>query len=333
MNAISPSRRLLPALLGMGLALGMAAAASAATTLRVGVGTAPLSPETKALQEMARLVDERSKGELKIEVFDSDKLGESVAQIENLQLGTQDLLSNVADWYQYLDKDWAALAMPFLFDGVDHVKRFQATDTYKQWLQNMIDKSGVRMLADNWYRLPRVLLTRTPVFKPEDLEGMKLRMPNLDTYLETWGALGAKPTVISYSEAFLALKTGTVDGMEAPLSGIFSQKFYQAAPYITLTEHQIAPYTVIASEIVWQKLPPDQQAILAQAAKDAGDWYYKQILDGFAGQKRQMLKEGAAFIEVDKAPFAAKVDTVIQKFEDEGKLSKGLVQQIRSLAN
>lgn len=324
---------------GMAAVLGAAAVlaatvltAEAATVLRLGVGTAPLSTETKALKEMARLVEERSGGDLRVEVFDSDKLGTSVGQIENLQLGTQDMHSNVADWYQYLDQDWAALAMPFLFSGVGHVQRFQATDTYAGWLESMVENHGVRMLADNWYRMPRVLIARTPVFKPADLEGMKLRMPNLETYIETWGALGAKPTVIAYNEAFLAMKTGTVNGMEAPLSGLFPQKFYQAAPYVTLTEHQIAPYTVIISEARWQQLTPEHQEILDKAAADAGDYYYDLILGSFGEQKRQMLKEGTVFIEVDRAPFAQKVETVIRRFEDEGKLSRGLVEQIRGLA-
>ncbi len=314
------------------VALTFAGIADAATTLRVGVGTAPLSSETLALQEMARLVDERSGGELTVDVFDSDKLGSSVAQIENLQLGTQDMHSNVADWYQHLNPAWSALAMPFLFGGVEHVQRFQDSDTYEAWKQNLIDEHGVRMLADNWYRLPRVLITRTPVFTVEDLDGMKLRMPNLETYIETWSALGAKPTVIAYAEAFLAMKTGTVNGMEAPLSGIFPQKCYPAAPCVTLTRHQIAPYTVIISESVWQNLPADQQEILQQAATDAGDFYYDLILSSFDEQKRQMLAEGVAFIEVDTEPFAAKVEPVIRKFEEDGKLPQGLVQEIRDLA-
>jgi tripartite ATP-independent transporter DctP family solute receptor len=300
--------------------------------LRVGVGTAPLSAETKALQEMARLAAERSGGDLKVDVFDSDKLGGSVAQLENLQLGTQDMLSNVADWYQHLDKGWNALAIPFVFGGVDHVKRFQQTATYKGWLAEMPGKHGVRMLADNWYRLPRVLLTTKPVRTPEDLKDMRLRMPDLDTYLRTWGALGAKPTVIAFSEAFLAMKTGTVQGMEAPLSGVYPQKFYQAAPFITLTMHQIAPYTVMISEKTWRRLNARQQETLTRAAQDAGDWYYKLILESFDDQKAKMQAEGVQFIETDTKPWADRVEAVIRAFETEGKLPRGLVAEIRALA-
>lgn len=313
-------------------AAAMPRKARAATTLRLGVGTAPLSAETKALQEMAKLALEHSGGDLKVDVFDSDKLGGSVAQLENLQLGTQDMLSNVADWYQHLDKGWNAMAIPFVFGGVEHVKRFQQTSTYKSWLAEMPAKHGVRMLADNWYRLPRVLLTTKPVRTPDDLKDMRLRMPDLDTYLRTWGALGAKPTVIAFNEAFLAIKTGTVQGMEAPLSGVFPQKFYQAAPFITLTMHQIAPYTVLISEKSWRKLNAKQQETLTKAAVDAGDWYYKLILDSFEDQKAKMIAEGVQFIETDTKPWAAKVEEVIKAFETEGKLPRGLVAEIRALA-
>ena len=318
-------------LLALAVAACLTASAASSQSLRLGVGTAPLAPETRALQEMAKMVAERSGGAVKVEVFDGDKLGGSVAQLENLQLGTQDMHSNVADWYQYFDRGWNALAIPFVFRDVGHVIKFQATPAYAELKQAMLEKQGIRMIADNWYRLPRVLLTQKPVFKPADLEGMRLRMPNLDTYLLTWGALGAKPTVIEFSEAFLALKTGTVVGMEAPLSGVYAQKFYQAAPFITMTNHQIAPYTVLIAEKSWTKLSPERQRILAQAATDAGDWYYKLILDSFDEQKRKMLAEGTVFIETDTAPFAKKVDEVIRKFEADGKLPKGLVEQIRGL--
>ena len=305
--------------------LGRTGPARAATTLRVGVGTAPLSAETKALQEMARLAAERSGGDVKIDVFDSDKLGGSVAQLENLQLGTQDMLSNVADWYQHLDKGWnselARKTYVAILDGVQDLppnreKSVPPTPEEKAFLDREV---------------PRVLLTTRPVRTPDDLKDMRLRMPDLDTYLRTWGALGAKPTVIAFSEAFLAMKTGTVQGMEAPLSGVYPQKFYQAAPFITLTMHQIAPYTVMISEKTWKRLAPRQQEIVTRAAQDAGDWYHKLILDSFDDQKAKMIAEGVQFIETDTKPWADRVEAVIKAFETEGKLPRGLVAEIRAL--
>jgi len=309
-----------------------ASGAEAETSLRLGVGQAPLSSETRALEEMARLVEERTKGELIVEVFPGNQLGGSVAQIENLQLGTQDMHSNVADWYQHLDNDWAAMAMPFLFTGVDHIKAWQQTDAYADWRQRMIDDHGIRIIADNWYRLPKVLITQTPVFKPEDLDGMKLRMPNLETYMQTWEMLGAKPTVIDWNEAYLAMKTGTVVGMDTPLSGIYPQKFYQASPYVTMTNHLVAPYTVIIAEPRWQELSAEEQEVLSTAANEAGAYYTQLIQDEFAEQKRKMLAEGTVFIEVDTTPFAQGAEEAMAAFEQDGMWSKGLVQEIRALA-
>lgn len=314
--------------------LAMAAnPASAEMSLRLGTNASPLSAETRASKEFARLVTERSDGALTVDVFEGDKLGKPVSQIENLQLGTQDFHANVSDWLQQLDKDWATLAMPFLFGSVDHVKMFQASNAYKQMKDRLTTEHNIRIVADNWYRLPKVLVTTKPVFKAADLRGVKLRMPNLATYVETWAAFGAKPTPLAWNESYLAMKTGTVDGMDAPLNLVHPQKFYQAAPFILKTDHLVAPYVVLMSEQVWQELSPEQQALVTQAGVDAGNYYTRLVQESFEEQKAAMLAEGAAIIEIDSAAFAEKARGVMQKFESEGKWSAGMVDQIRGLIN
>jgi len=316
------------------IAVGSAGTALAADIeMRLGTNAAPLAIETKASKEFARLVNERSDGAINIEVFEGEKLGGPVAQIENLQLGTQDLHANVSDWLQQLDKDWATLAMPFLFSGVDHVKQFQETPTYEAMKQRLIDEHGLRIVADNWYRLPKVLVTTSPVFEPDDLDGMKLRMPDLATYVQTWAAFGARPTPLAWNEAYLAMKTGTVEGMDSPLNLVYPQKFYQAAPYILMTDHLVAPYVVLISEKTWQDLDEGQRELLTEAGRDAGDFYTQQVIDTFAEHKQAMLAEGAAFIEVDTSPFAAKARDVMEAFESEGAWSAGMVDEIRGLSS
>lgn len=317
-----------------GLALAtMAMPALAEMTLRLGTNAAPLSAEVQASKEFARLVTERSGGELTVEVFEGDKLGKPVSQIENLQLGTQEFHANVSDWLQQLDKDWATLAMPFLFSGIDHVKAFQQSDAYAAMKERLTTEHSIRIVADNWYRLPKVLVTTMPVFKPSDLEGIKLRMPNLETYVKTWAAFGAKPTPLAWGEAYLAMKTGTVDGMDSPLNLVHPQKFYQAAPFILKTDHLVAPYTVLMSEDAWQKLTAEQQDLVLQAGADAGDFYTRLVEDSFAEQKAAMLAEGAAIIEIDAAAFAEQAKSVMADFEAAGAWSPGMVDSIRGLAD
>lgn len=325
------SLRLAIAALAVAAASGTALAAE--LEMRLGTNAAPLAIETEASKEFARLVAERSNGAIDIQVFEGEKLGGPVAQIENLQLGTQDFHANVSDWLQQLDKDWATLAMPFLFGSVDHVKQFQGTATYEAMKQRLIDEHGLRIVADNWYRLPKVLVTTKPVFGPADLEGVKLRMPDLATYVRTWAAFGARPTPLAWNEAYLAMKTGTVEGMDSPLNLVYPQKFYQAAPYILMTNHLVAPYVVLVSEKTWQGLTGEQQELISAAGRDAGDFYTQRVLDSFAEHKRAMLAEGAVFIEVDTAAFAAKARDVMEGFEREGTWSAGMVDEIRGLAS
>jgi len=302
-----------------------------AAAMRLGLNSAPLAAETVASKEFARLVEQYSKGALKVEVFEGDKLGKPEAQIENLQLGTQDFHGDVSDWLQKLDKDWATLAMPFLFSGIDHVKKFQATPEYAKMKENVIKNNGVRIIADNWYRLPKVLITTKPIFKPADLQGVKLRMPNLATYIDTWSAFGARPTPLAWNEAYLAMKTGTVEGMDSPINLLYPQKFYQAAPYVLMTDHLVAPWVVLMSEKVWQKLTPDQQKVMTQAGKEAGDFYTAKVETEFTAQKQTMAAEGTYFIEAGMKPFADKAQEVMKRFEAKGEWSAGLVEKIRSL--
>ena len=304
-----------------------------AEKFRFGLNGAPLSLETLGAKEFTRLVEEYSGGSIQIEVFEGDKLGKPVAQIENLQLGTQDFHSNVSDWLQQLDKDWSTLAMPFLFTGVDHVKAFQETDTYAAMKERIAKEHGVRIIADNWYRLPKVLITTKPVFNPVDLKGVKLRMPNLATYIDTWTAFGARPTVLAWSEAYLAMKTGTVEGMDTPITALYPQKFYQVAPYVLKTDHLVAPYVVLISEKVWQKLSSETQDILLKAGADAGKFYTEKGISDFKEQKALMMAEGTYFIELDAKSFANIAQEVMIKFEADGKWSPGMVEKIRGIAN
>lgn len=317
--------------LALGLVMAATSVQAAEITLRMGLGSSPNSPDSQASRKLAELAHARSNGEITIKVFDSGKLGGSESQIENMQLGTQEMHANTLDWFQKLEKNFATIAMPFLFTGNTHMQKFQQTEEYKQMIEDLRVNHGLRILADNWYRLPKVLVTKTPVFSPDDLMNVKLRMPNLPTYVDTWAAFGAKPTAIAWKEAYLAMKTGTVEGMDAPLQALYPEKFYQAAKYVLMTRHLTGPYTALISEKAWQKLDANQQKIITQAARDAGDFYTKLIEDGFAKQKAEMMADGTVFVEVGVDSFVEKVSATMLKFEASGKWSEGMVAKIKGL--
>lgn len=303
---------------------------SFAKDLRLGGVHSPTSFETKGLNLFADMVKEKTNGALTISVYPSGQLGDAVSMIENVMMGAQDMFANVSDWNQHLNQDFKILSMPFAFNNMDHLKRFQGSPTYKEMRETMLEEKKIRILADNWYRMPRVLVTKEEVKSLADLKDRKLRMANLTTYIETWKALGAKPTVIPWAEAFISVRTGVTVGLDSPLSSVYSQKFYQVAPWVTLTYHVVAPFNILISEVVFSKLPADQQKALLEAAQEAGVAYTKSIDDNFAPQKEEMEKAGTKFVTIDTAPFAKIAGEVAARFEAEGAWSKGLFAEVRS---
>lgn len=298
---------------------------------RLGGVHAVTAPETIGLNKFAELVKAKSKDRLKIEVFPAGQLGKEVPQLENLMIGTQQMFANVADWNENIVKEWGIVGMPFAFDNLDHVRKFQKSQEYERLKKSLADDKGVLILADNWYRLPKVLLCKKAIRHPKDLEGMKLRMPHIKTYVETWGAMGAKTVVIPWAEAFIALKTGVADGMDSPLGSIYGQKFHQAAPYISMTNHLIAPFNLLANKKAYGQLPTELQEAISKAAREAGDYYTSLVEERFQSDKGKMIKEGASFIDVDPAEFAAAAKTVAERLEAEGQWSKGLFAKVRSM--
>lgn len=289
------------------------------------------TPETKAEEKLAELVEEKSDGEFVINVFPGSQLGAAVPQLENLKMGAQQMFANVAGWNSNIVEDWNVVAMPFAFKNREHMKAFQETEAYEGMKQQMIDQAGIKVLADNWYRLPKALLAKKPVFDLDDLQGMKLRMPEIETYYKTWAGLGAKTTSVPWAEAYMALQSGTVRGMDSPLGSIYGQKFYEVAPYITMTRHLIAPVTVLVNNDAYQELSPEFQQILAESAEEAGEYYTDLLEASFEEEKQKMMAEGAAFIEVNVGPFAEKA-MELAKEEFSGDLwQEGLLEDIEEV--
>lgn len=307
------------------------AMAAAVKELRLGGVHSPTSFETKEIQRFAALVAEKSGGTLKVNVFPAGQLGDAVSMIENVMMGALDMFANVADWNQNVVKDYGIMAMPFAFRDQEHMKRFLASDTYTAMKTEMIEKKKLRVLADNWYRVPRVLVTKFPVKSIKDLEGKKFRLANIKAYVETWKALGMKPTILPWAESYLSLKTGVVDGMDSPFSSVFPEKFYQAAPYITMTNHSIAPFNILISEVVFKKLTQAQQKALLDAGKEAGDSYTKAIKEQVESHKAKMIAEGAKVNDIDVKPFVEKARPVATRLEKDGDWASGLFEKVSKL--
>lgn len=289
------------------------------------------APTTLAVEYMAKLVSERSNGQIKINPNPGGSLGTGLQIMESLSMGTIDMVSMVLEWYAPFVKDINVYVMGFTFRDDDHFRKFLDSQIFTDMKKQVLEKMGVRMIASNWVGMPRVLVSKKPVNSPADIANIKMRVPEIETYLKVWKGLGTSPTRVAWAEVYLALKTGTVDAAEGPLDQMYATKFYEAAPYITLTNHLQQVFTISINEGKFKSLPKATQDLLEKAAIDAGEYFQKLLREQFEANKAKMVAGGAIFKTIDTTPFQKMLAPVIADSEATGFWSKGLYQKIQDI--
>lgn len=311
--------------LGCSVVFGQAKSLTIASLEPVG------APTTLAVEYMAKLIDERSGGQLRINPNPGGSLGTGLQIMESLSLGTIDMVSMVLEWYAPFVKDINVYVMGFTFRDDAHFRKFLASPIFDDMKKQVLDKMGVRMIASNWVGMPRVLVSKKPVNSPADIANIKMRVPEIETYLKVWKGLGTSPTRVAWAEVYLALKTGTVDAAEGPLDQMYATKFYEAAPYITLTNHLQQVFTISINEAKFKSLPKATQDLITKAANDAGDYFQKLLREQFEVNKAKMVAGGAIFRDIDTVPFQRMLTPVIADSEATGFWSKGLYQKVQDI--
>jgi tripartite ATP-independent transporter DctP family solute receptor len=310
---------------------GRAGYAQSPIVLKLGNIQAPTQSASLACERMAKLVFERSNGRLKIEFFPASQLGNAITQIEGVMMGTQDMFQDAAEWMSQFEKDYNILAMAFAFRDQNHLQAFFNSPLNVEIKERLRKDRGIRIIAENWNRAPRDLVSKKPVNSPADLQGIKMRVPEIEMYLLVWKAMGTQPTQVAWGETYLALMQGLVDAMEGPFDTLLSMKFFEAAQNISMTHHLISASSVSINDATFSKLPKDLQEILVAAAKEAGDYFTQMGIESMTKDRKEMESKGAKFIEVDRKPFQAKVAPLVKELEDKGKWSPGLYQKIQDL--
>lgn len=310
------------------------AAEDKAVTLKVGGIQTTEDPSTKALYQMAERANELSGGSLTLEVYPASQLGSATNEIEAVSMGSQDMFVD-AGWMGTFLKDKAIDGMWFTFVDGAHYDAYINSDLNQEMEEEFCTLKGVRILASNWYRAPRSFVTKTEIASAEDFAGMKIRVPDLPGSLESVDALEGKATQVAWSETYLALQQGVVDAAEGPLDNLYSMNFYEAAPYVTITEHNRDSMQVMINDRIFEGLSENQQNALVQAAKEAGDWYSEQIEATCQEAVDAMKENGATITELSEEQVAAmreKIQARTRELDAAGTYWKtGLYEQIEAL--
>ncbi len=312
-----------------------AVSAEAVTRLKLGNKMIATHPESVALQQAADNIKARTNGEVEIQCYFGEVLGDAKKQVENMIRGVQHFYADGYGYYDMYAPLLRAPAVPYMFRDNEHYRKFLLSDMEKEVEEPMLKKAGLRVVNTkrNWLRGPfRVICSRKPIRSIDDLKGLKLRMNSNPTSVRAWEQLGCAVTVIPYTETYLALKQGTVDAVTCPVVDAYLFKFCEVAPYLTITYEYPQQVAVVMNDRAFQKLTKEQQEILLDEINKAGDYVTDQALNKSGEIIEKMKKEyGVELIETDLAPWRAKMEPFIEELENKDYIPKGYAARVRAI--
>jgi tripartite ATP-independent transporter DctP family solute receptor len=289
--------------------------AAAQMELKLGHVGGPGSLFELSANEFARRANEKLGGKAKVVVFGSSQLGGDREMMQKLRLGTLEFALPSTVMSSEVDA-FGMFEMPYLVKSRDHMKKIEAA-VFWPTLEPLAEAKGYKLLAvwENGFR--HITNNVRPIVKPADLAGMKLRVPEGKWRIKMFQAYGANPSPMSLSEVFVALQTGVMDGQENPLTQIYSSKFQEVQKYLSLTGHVYTPAYLAIGKNKFASLPPDVQAILAQAAKDTQAYVYEQAAKLDNDLLAKIKAAGVKVNEVDKDAFVGASKAVYEEFGKE----------------
>lgn len=301
------SRRTVTA--GLGAAAALVAApgivrAQSKTTLKLGHLGNEDNVWHKACVKFAEEVAQRTGGAIEVRVFPNEQLGKETDLIKGIQLGTVDF-TITGESLQNWAPSAALLAVPYAIRDLAHLDKVVNGPIGQKIAANIEDKTQLRPLAF-FARGPRHLTSNRPIKTPEELNGLKMRVPNVPLFVKFWDSLGAKPTPMAFSEVFTALQNHTIEAQENPLALIRSASFFEVQKYLNQTEHVISWIYLVGGAKKLGRLPAEHQKAIADAAK-AAQAHERQLFTADEQQLEADLKaKGMEFVAVDKKAFAEK---------------------------
>ncbi len=314
MSLIKSSKLLLAGVTAAGLAIAATNAEAKTYRLKMGSEVNAKHPVGESLTFFAKRVEELSKGEMKIATFPGSTIGKAREMVEMVQVGTLDIATIAAGVVSNFAPGLDFFSLPFIWQDVYHLQR--AVDgPLGKLLDAEMDKAGFVSLGFTTSG-SRQLYTNKVIKSVDDVKGMKVRTMKVPQIVETWKALGAIPVPVAFSETYQALQTGMVDGAESSFLSWISMKHYEQAKFGYRINYIDSGRAYFLSKVTAAKIGPANVAILKQAAHET---ITKKVLEEYnsrdkaAGQTA--AKFGSKVVELDIAPFQAKVKPVLEKFK------------------
>lgn len=291
----------------------MIGVANAQTVLRSADTHPDGYPTVEAVKYMGELIKERTAGRYSVEVYHSAQLGEEKDTIEQTQTGVIDLNRVSMGPFNGIVPETAVPSLPYMFRSVDQMRHVMDGPIGDEILKafeahDLVGLAFYDSGARSFYN------TKKDITSIADLKGMKFRVIQSDVFVDMVNALGANATPMAYGEVYSALETGVIDGAENNWPSFESAKHYEVAKHYTVDQHQIVPEVLVMAKSSWDRLTPEDQAIVRQAAKDSVV-KMRELWDAQEKKSRDIVeKAGVKVSEIDKQPLIDAMKPVYDKY-------------------
>lgn len=311
------------------LALAPVLAAAQDYTFRLAHVTSDKEPLHQAMQEFVKNVEERTEGRVAIQIFANAQLGSNPEVFEQVRAGAPIITISDPGYLSDFVADFGVLGGPYLMEDPRDFQKIVDSDLYAGMKDRLRDESGLELLAMNWLFGSRHMLSDKAISNPDDTAGMTFRTPPNIMWVETFNAMGARPTQVAWGEVYSALSAGVVEGAEAPLPSIYGAKLHETKKVISLTGHFKGFTGLMMNSDVFAGMPQDIQDIINEESVKTGAFMTDLMLGSQEEWIAKLEAEGVTFNrEVDIAAFQAATADVYTKFPD---WSEGLYSQVRTI--
>ena len=274
------------------------------------------------------LVEKNSGGRIEVKIYPNEQLGKEKDLVTSIQTGTADMGIFGETLTTFGADKTIFMATPYLLRDAAHLHKVAGGEMGKEIEAQVLEKAKLRVLG-YMERGPRELTSSRAVKTPDDLKGMKIRLPNVPIFLAAWEALGAKPIPMAFSEVFTSLQQGTIEGQENPYALIASAHFYEVQKYLNKTSHVRGWIYVCIGEKRFASLPDDLKKVVLDAGKEMQAYENKLFLEE-EGKLEKLLKEKMTFVDVDQAAFAKIAsEAVLKNLNDSQKEMYKKIQAVK----
>ena len=291
------------------------------------------SVPTKTIIEYARLVEEASGGKITLTVHHSGELGNDAEALQSIRLGTIDIIfAGTSGYTEFYDKA-KILDLPFLFKDAEQAYEVVNGPIGEQIFADL-GSVGLVYLSEGDNGMRHISTTNRPVHTAADVEGLKLRVPTSQMYLDCWEALGANPVALALNELAIALSNGTAEGQDNATYHLVANATYDDIKYFSYINYMWMGCTMAANAGVWEKLPAEYQAILKEQAKAAAKYSFDTIAQDNVTAQATLEAAGVQFdAEPDIQSFKDKlgIPAYYENYKDQPWYNQEIIDEILAL--